>query len=266
MNLQKSELKSTIALALKLNDQRRNQGLSEEELLEVAAEMGVDRQDLEAAIQYNQRLYRKRKALKIVGAALAFALLWVLFSHWRQRIVVVSGPASQLQESLLQEEQVLEQKKEHLARQKVIAGVDPIEALRAKPTVTLAVLPFTNQTTDSKMDGLAASCADAMLMPLSRLSRITLIERLQLSKILDEINLSQTKYVDPVYAIELGKLLNTDFAIMGTLQILDDTMRISARVVSSADGKVIYTERVEGPKAKFFTLQDELAENLAKKF
>ena len=266
MNLQKSELKSTIALALKLNDQRLNHTLSEEELLEIASEMGVDRQDLEAALEYNQRWSRKRKRIKIAGVVVGIALLWLMAFHWSQRIVVVSGNSSQLQESLRQEEQLLEQKKEQLARLQDAAGAKPVDALRTKSTVTLAVLPFTNQTTDSKMDGLAASCADALLIPLSRLSRITLIERLQLSKVLDEINLSQTKYVDPVYAIELGKLLNTDYAIMGTLQILDETMRISARVVSSADGKVITTERVEGPKAKFFTLQDELAENLAKKF
>jgi TolB-like protein len=267
LNLPKSELKSTVALALKLQDQRLYQNLSEAECRDIASEMGVEWQDFQAAMEYNRRLARQKKIYKAIATVVGVALVFACGQLWSKRSIVTTGNEKQLQTHLAGHEQALEIKNKQIA-QLVESGDISAQAsrLQAKPKITLAVLPFTNQTSDPKLNGLAASCADAMLIPLSRSARITLIERMQLDKIMDEINLSQSKYVDPLYAIELGKLLNTDVAIMGALQIVGDSMRISARVVSSEDGKVIYSEKVEGPKSNFFALQDELAENLASRF
>jgi len=135
-----------------------------------------------------------------------------------------------------------------------------------KKKLTLAVLPFANQTADKNFKGPAESCSEAMILPLSRISRINLVERMQLNKVIGEIDLSQTSYVDPEYAIKIGRMLGVDASIMGALQKIGDNIRIVVRVVSSETGKIIYSEHIDGDFDDFFDVQDKLAVSLAEKF
>jgi len=135
-----------------------------------------------------------------------------------------------------------------------------------KKKLTLAVLPFANQTADKNFKGPAESCSEAMILPLSKISKINLVERMQLNKVIGEIDLSQTSYVDPEYAIKIGRMLGVDASIMGSLQKIGDSIRIAVRVVSSETGKIIYSEHVDGDFDDFFDVQDKLANSLAEKF
>jgi len=149
------------------------------------------------------------------------------------------------------------------------ASIEPFPVtspLFKKKKMPLAVLPFANQSADPNFKGPAESCSEAMILPLSKISKINLVERMQLNKVIQEIDLSQTSYVDPEYAIKIGKMLGVDASIMGGLQKIGDTIRITVRVVSSETGKIIYSEHVDGDFDDFFDVQDKLAESLAEKF
>ena len=224
---------------------KRDNTLSQSELYEVAGEMNISSDDVKVALSIENEAEKKKHLTKIFAyivllISCIFAIQWYL-----------NKPSSaKSKESNLEVE------------------VDRLQKIRAYKgqKVTLAVLPFDNQTSNPKYKGFAASCSEALILPLAGKSNISLIERMQLDKVMSEVNLSQSKYIDPAYAIEIGKMLNTDLVIMGALQQNAEKARIVARVVEVSTGTVVYSERVQGQFDDLFELQDKLANSLAEKF
>ena len=230
--------------AKEIQDRREN-SLSHTELLEVADEMNISSDDVKGALDKQKEIEKKNRLAKII-VMIALFIGGVIVIQW-----YMNRPTSaNSQQSKLEDE------------------VDRLQKFRSfkGQSFTLAVLPFDNQTSNPKYKGFAASCAEALILPLAGKSNLSLIERMQLDKVMSEINLSQSKYIDPAYAIEIGKMLNTDLVIMGALQQQSNEARILARVVEVSTGTVVYSERVHGQFDDLFDLQDKLANSLADKF
>jgi len=251
LNMDSEEVSNVVALALRLKEQLRDK-LNESEVEEVCQDLGVTQDELRAALQHLQKQKRRRHLTAITALALIIIMsIWWLISWTNQPVISDSGHQT-LQEDMKQREQELVKKTPRL--------IDKNRKL------TLAVLPFQNQSGNPDLDGLAASCGEAMMIPLANQPRLTLIERMQLSKVIQEIDFNQTKYIDPQHAVELGKVMNADYVIIGSLQMANDKARISARLVDVEDGGIVHQERVEGSKDELFELQDVLAHHLASKF
>ena len=250
LNLKTDDVGEVVKLALQLKEKNRD-NLKESELEEVCLEMGVSREELTMALAHLQQKSRSRKIAALMSLAVVLLLSFLMLNHWSGQPVVTQTQSENIGEDMEKREQRL-------------SGLTAPPS-EVKEKLTLAVLPFKNQSGNPDLDGLAASCGDAMMIPLSGRPRITLIERMQLQKVIGEIDFNQTKYVDPKHAIELGKVMNADYVILGSLQMAKDIVRISARIVATEDGGVLYQERVEGPKGEIFDLQDVLAKSLATK-
>lgn len=250
MELDSEDVSKVIALALKLKDQNRGK-IDENELEEVCKEMDVSRKELQDALSHLESRRKQKQLISVVALALVSLLCLFGYSSWKNRPELTETQTSLIEENMGKKEDDLPKPQGRITI--------------TKEKLTMAVLPFQNQSGQKELDGLAASCGDAMMIPLSSRSRITLIERMQLNKVIGEIDFNQTKYIDPEHAVELGKVINADYVIVGSLQLAGETIRIAARMVAVEDGGVVYQERVEGPKNKIFELQDALANSLASK-
>jgi TolB-like protein len=129
---------------------------------------------------------------------------------------------------------------------------------------TIAISYFDNSSGDAKYNALSKGIADMLITDLSKTKGITIVEREKLEKLIQEIKLGQSKYFDPATAQKLGKGLGAQNILTGSFYILDNTLRIDARLIDVQTGGIIVAEQVTGSKSNFFALHQQLANLLAK--
>lgn len=130
---------------------------------------------------------------------------------------------------------------------------------------TIAISYFDNSSGDAKYNALSKGIADMLITDLSKIKGITIVEREKLEKLIQEIKLGQTKYFDQATAQKLGKGLGAQNILTGSFYILDNTIRMDARLIDVQTGGIIFAEQVSGNKNNFFALHQQLANLLAKK-
>ena len=79
-----------------------------------------------------------------------------------------------------------------------------------------------------------------------------------------ELALVRRGLVDPATAIRPGRLINPTRGIRGTISVTGGRMRINAEIYRWSSQKTLYRTSVEGPAARFFQLEPQLARQLAK--
>ena len=130
---------------------------------------------------------------------------------------------------------------------------------------TIAISYFDNSSGDAKYNALSKGIADMLITDLSKIKGVTIVEREKLEKLIQEIKLGQSKYFDPTTAQKLGKGLGAQNILTGSFYILDNTIRMDARLIDVQTGGIVFAEQVSGNKNNFFALHQQLANLLAKK-
>ncbi len=129
----------------------------------------------------------------------------------------------------------------------------------AKPAPTIAVSYFENNTGDEQYSPLSRGLADMLITDLSSVTGAQIVERNRLNLLLQELELSKSPFIDPTTAVKMGRGLGANYIVTGAFASVDPLMRIDARIVDVATGKVIHSSEVHGPIADFFLLEKELA-------
>ena len=129
---------------------------------------------------------------------------------------------------------------------------------------TIAISYFDNSSGDARYNALSKGIADMLITDLSKVKGITIVEREKLEKLIGEIKLGQSKYFDPATAQKLGKGLGAQNILTGSFYLLDNTIRIDARLIDVETGGIITAEEVTGNKNNFFSLHQQLANLLSK--
>ncbi|HYO55031.1 CsgG/HfaB family protein [Archangium sp.] len=136
------------------------------------------------------------------------------------------------------------------------------EAGDFKPVV--AVLYFDNNTGQPALDVLKKGFADMMVTDLSAVRQLQVVEREKLQKLLDELKLQRSGYFDSKTVQRIGQGIGAQFAVTGSLQAVDPSLRIDIRLVEIATGKVLLAEKVIGKKNRLFDLQQQLVGRFVK--
>ncbi|WNG38434.1 hypothetical protein F0U61_35700 [Archangium violaceum] len=131
-----------------------------------------------------------------------------------------------------------------------------------KPVV--AVLYFDNNTGKPSLDVLRKGFADMMVTDLAMVRQIQVVEREKLQKLLEELRVQQSGYFDPKTVQRIGQGIGAQFAVTGSLQAIDPTLRIDIRLVEIATSKVLLAEKVTGKKNQLFDLQQQLVSRFVK--
>ncbi|RMG55900.1 MAG: hypothetical protein D6717_07275 [Gammaproteobacteria bacterium] len=142
------------------------------------------------------------------------------------------------------------------------AGHGPRSSSGSVPTselsdITVAVLPFAGN------DAVAAEGAAAnVAAELAARSGWTLVERAELERLLKEIRLSLSDLVDPAHAVEAGRFLGARYMVFGSLQQLEERVRLTCRMVEVATGRIVAAASLYGRREGQFDMEREAARRL----
>jgi TolB-like protein len=123
---------------------------------------------------------------------------------------------------------------------------------------TVAVLPFTNSAigaSNAELAPLSKGIADLLLIDLAQNTGIRVVERENLSRIIEEQNLARDGRVDDATAARLGKLLGAKHMVTGSF-VTDNrgNMRVSLRSIDSETGQVVWTHTEPGKTEEFLDI------------
>jgi tetratricopeptide (TPR) repeat protein len=123
--------------------------------------------------------------------------------------------------------------KDAVARESQIAQVP------GSPT-TVAVLPFTINSTDPNMQPLQVGLSDLVISDLAKTKKLTLVERDKIQAISDEIALVKGGTIDPTTAVRAGKLIQAGRLVKGTLLSTDGrNITLGSTIVNTQTSAVV---------------------------
>ncbi|MEO8168055.1 MAG: CsgG/HfaB family protein, partial [bacterium] len=89
-----------------------------------------------------------------------------------------------------------------------------------------AVFPLAYQGTDPKYDALGKGLSEMMIIDLGQVKSLTMVERIRIEALLDELRFGQSKKVDPATAPRLGKLLGAGKIVSGAFNVSNNNLRM----------------------------------------
>ena len=116
-------------------------------------------------------------------------------------------------------------------------------------TFSIAVIPFTNLTTDPANEYYCVGLADELVRAFSR------IEKLQVTAPTSSFGFRGKGVSVP----EIGRVLNIEAVLEGTIRRSKDEMRITVQLVSAQTGFQLWSERYERQTSDTFSLISEIA-------
>jgi len=129
-----------------------------------------------------------------------------------------------------------------------IVAAQPSLALPDRPSV--AVLPFTNMSTDPDQEFFADGIAEDVITALSRYPSLFVIAR----------NSSFTYKGRAVDVKQVGRELGVRYVLEGSLRKSGNRIRVTAQLVEAETGNHVWAERYDRDLADIFAVQDEITE------
>lgn len=118
---------------------------------------------------------------------------------------------------------------------------------------SLAVLPFTNLSGESRYDYLAESVSEDLTTGLAKIPRLQVAARTSASRF-------RNSAAD---VREIGRQLNVGALLEGSLRRTGDKVTVTAQLVSSADGYHLWSESFERPLSELPAIQAEIIGDVA---
>jgi tetratricopeptide (TPR) repeat protein/TolB-like protein len=137
----------------------------------------------------------------------------------------------------------------------------PAAPVSGKPAV--AVLYFENNTGDTSLDWMRTGLTDMVVTDLSQSTDFEVLGTDRLQQILQELKRGDDRAISADVVQEIARRAGVNTVLVGSYIKSGDTIRINARLQNPSTGKVVTSERVEGPgAASLFGLVDELTRRL----
>ena len=139
----------------------------------------------------------------------------------------------------------------------------------ADERITLAVAPLRNVMQNAELDWMSEGFAETITSKLNHVQSLRLVERIQISEVLKELQLGMTDLTEQ-HASRVGKLVNADYLVIGSFQKVGagaaGTLKINTRVVNVATGVLEHGKAAtaSGPYEQVFDVQEKIATTLAK--
>src|SRR6266581_1654901 len=123
-------------------------------------------------------------------------------------------------------------------------------ALPDKPSI--AVLPFTNMSSDPEQEYFADGMVEDIITALSRFKSLFVIAR----------NSSFTYKGGAVDVKQVGRDLGVRYVLEGSVRKAPNRVRITGQLVDTATGAHIWANRIDGGVGDIFDLQDQVTESV----
>jgi tetratricopeptide (TPR) repeat protein len=134
------------------------------------------------------------------------------------------------------------------------------QQLAARPSpATVAVFPFLFSGSDERLRPLGRALAEMLTTDLAQTDRLTVLERVQVQALLDEVELGQSGVVDPATAARGGRLLGAGRVVQGQVSGNEQAMTLEAAVVQVGATGDPGTVRQQDAGGRFFEMEKALA-------
>jgi TolB-like protein len=123
------------------------------------------------------------------------------------------------------------------SRLRVLGDATP--AVTPSAPITMAILPFD----DRAGSGLGGTVAELLTTQLANLEHLRVVERLRIDLLLQELDL-QRQGITEADGLQLGRLLNADYVLLGGIGASGTTYTLSARLLRVETGEVVSGRQV----------------------
>ena len=130
-------------------------------------------------------------------------------------------------------------------------GRNPGAPVSEKPSI--AVLPFDNIGHDPKWDRFADGLTEDIITDLAHSKDLIVIAR----------NSTEVFRDTPVDIRAVGRDLNVKYVLEGSIQSVDDRIRVSAQLIDATAGSHVWSERYDRPATDLFAVQNEVTGKIA---
>lgn len=133
-----------------------------------------------------------------------------------------------------------------------VAAEGPKPALTPPDEPSIAVLPFTNLSSDPEQDYFADGIVEDIITALSRFRALFVIAR----------NSSFTYKGRVVDVKQVGRELGVRYVLEGSVRKVANRVRITGQLVDAASGAHLWADRFDGGLDDIFDLQDQVTERV----
>ncbi len=136
-------------------------------------------------------------------------------------------------------------------RPKAAPGV-PTERASSPWENSIVVLPLKNVSGDPEQDGFCFGMTEQLTASLSQLASLKVIDP------------SSARRIDPAQSTvpEIGRLLDVKFVLEGSVQKSGDRIRLTAKLVSAADGSLPWAKNYDRDLKDIFAVQDDISQQI----
>jgi serine/threonine protein kinase/TolB-like protein/tetratricopeptide (TPR) repeat protein len=122
------------------------------------------------------------------------------------------------------------------------------------PIQSIAVLPFQPFGAGAENELLGLGMADAIIGRMSKIEKVRVLPTASIAKY-------NGKALD---LNEVGRLLGVDALLTGTVQRLDDRIRVTIQLVRAADGRTVFSRTFDDKSGDVFSIEDAISDGVAK--
>ncbi|MDL2343459.1 CsgG/HfaB family protein [Deinococcus sp. MIMF12] len=144
------------------------------------------------------------------------------------------------------------------SRISLTAGLLALGSSTLAQSTTLGVVYLNSNTPNPDAAWISRGLADMLTTDLSKIGRLTVVQREQLDKVLKEQALGASGAVDPGKAAQLGKVLGVQTLLTGSYAAIGRNVRVDLQLVNTSTGRVEGGVTAEGSIDSIFTLEKQL--------
>lgn len=141
--------------------------------------------------------------------------------------------------------------------QRTIADENAID-VASIPDNSIAVVDFDGSQLPADLAPITKGLAEFTAGDLSKVSSLTVVDRMKIDAILSELKLGSSEYADRATSPRVGRLLGSRKVVTGTvLSTGEGGIRLDGAIVNTVDSSAEMTTPVEGKVQSFFALQKD---------
>lgn len=156
----------------------------------------------------------------------------------------------------------------NLSRRLLLLALAASPALAAAPAepkpVRIAVLYFDVLTQDVELTAFSKGLAAMMITDLATAQGVQVVERDRIEAILAELKLGESRFADKSNLAKIGKLLNANFLVTGTLIKAGKVQSVELRLFNSETSVVTHSHRTKLKDDDVFEAEQSCVESVLK--
>jgi|GEM_PF-808217 len=147
----------------------------------------------------------------------------------------------------------------------VVAALSAVAAAHATAYLdsAVAVLPFVNTSSGDELNYLETAVAKMVTTDLKQSKHLTVVTRDNLDEVLAELKLERSELTDPLNVQKVGKFLNADLMVTGSVLGISGELRFDAHVIDVETAEVVVAEQILGEgENEVMAMADDLSTRL----